>query len=62
MQLTLAKVLARKYYQQVVRDQSLNIAFIIADSADPDEIKQNTKLLFQKFRVYKGFIPHYQIS
>ena len=44
MQLTLAKVLARKYFQQVVRVQSLNIAFIIASSADTDEIKQNTKL------------------
>ena len=50
-------------FLQVVRVQSLNIAFnIIADSADPDEIKQNTKLPFQKFWVYIGFIPHYQIS
>ena len=35
--------------------QSLNIAFIIANSADPDEMQQTTKL-------YKGCIPHYQMS
>ena len=35
--------------------QSLNIAFIIANSADPDEMQQTTNL-------YKGFIPHYQMS
>ena len=42
--------------------QSLNIAFIIANSADPDEMQQTTKLHFQGFPVYKGFIPHYQMS
>ena len=42
--------------------QSLNIAFIIANSADPGEMLQTTKLPFQGFRVYKGFIPHYQMS
>ena len=42
--------------------QSLNIAFIIANSADPDEIQQTTKLPFQGFPVYKEFIPHYQMS
>ena len=42
--------------------QSLNIAFIIANSADPDVMQQTTKLPFQGFPVYKGFIPHYQIS
>ena len=35
--------------------QSLNIAFIIANSADPDEMQTISKL-------YKGFIPHYQMS
>ena len=35
--------------------KSLNIAFIIANSADPDEMQQTTKL-------YEGFIPHYQMS
>ena len=40
--------------------QSLNIAFIIANSADPDGTQQTTKLPFQGFPVYKGFIPHYQ--
>ena len=35
--------------------QSLNITFIIANSADPDEMQHTTKL-------YKGFIHHYQIS
>ena len=29
--------------------QSLNIAFIIANSADPDEMQQTTKLPFQGF-------------
>ena len=42
--------------------QSLNIAFIIANSADPDEMQQPTKLPFQVFSVYKGFIPNYQRS
>ena len=42
--------------------ESLNIAFIIANSADPDEMQQTTKLPFQGFPVYKGFIPHYQMS
>ena len=42
--------------------QSLNIAFIIENSADPDEMHQTTKLPFQGFPVYKGFIPHYQMS
>ena len=40
--------------------QSLNISFIIANSADPDETQQTTKLPFQGFPVYKGFIPYYQ--
>ena len=35
--------------------QSLNIAFIIANSAGPDEMQQFSKL-------YKGVIPHYQMS
>ena len=35
--------------------QALNLAFIIANSADPDELQQTTKL-------YKVFIPHYQMS
>ena len=39
--------------------QSLNIAFIIANSADTDEIQHTTKLPFQGF---PGFIPHYQMS
>ena len=42
--------------------QSLNIAFIIANSAVSDEMQQTTKLPFQGFPVYKGFIAHYQIS
>ena len=42
--------------------QSLNIIFIIANSADPDEMQQTTELPFQGFPVYKGFIPHYQMS
>ena len=42
--------------------QSLNIGFIIANSADRDEIQQITKQPFQGFPVYKGFIPHYQMS
>ena len=42
--------------------QSLNITFIIANSAYPDEMQQSTKLPFQGFSVYRGFIPHYQIS
>ena len=42
--------------------QSLNIAFIIANCADPGEMQQTTKLPFQGFPVYKGFIPHYQMS
>ena len=40
----------------------MNIAFIIANSAEPDEIQQTTKLPFQGFPVFKRFIPHYQIS
>ena len=32
--------------------QSLYIAFIIADIADPDEMQQTTKLPFQRFPVY----------
>ena len=40
--------------------QSLKIAFIIANSAYPDEM-QITKLPFEGFPVYKGFIPHYQM-
>ena len=37
--------------------QSLNIAFTVAKSADPDEMQQTTcvKLPFQGFPVYKGF-------
>ena len=42
--------------------QSLNIAFIIANSADPDEMQQTTKLSLEWFPVYKEFIPHYQMS
>ena len=42
--------------------QSLTTVFIIANSADPDEMQQTTKLPFQGFPVYKGFIPHYQTS
>ena len=42
--------------------QSLNIEFIIANSADTDEMQQPTKLPFQGFPVYKGFIPHYRMS
>ena len=42
--------------------QSLNIEFIIANSADTDKMQQPTKLPFQGFPVYKGFIPHYQMS
>ena len=42
--------------------QSLNIAFSIANSADPDEMQQTTKLHFQGFPVFKAFIPHYQMS
>ena len=41
--------------------QSLKIAFIIANSADPDEM-QITKLPFLGFPVHKGFIPLYQTS
>ena len=37
--------------------QSSNIAFIITNSADPDEMQQTTKLPFQGFQVYKGFSP-----
>ena len=37
--------------------QSLNIAFIIANL---DEMRQTTKLPFQEFPVYKGFIAQYQ--
>ena len=37
--------------------QSLNTAFIIANSADPDEIQQTTKLPFQGFSLYKGLFP-----
>ena len=42
--------------------QSLNIEFIIANSADTDEMQQPTKLPFQGFPVYNGFIPHYRMS
>ena len=42
--------------------QSLNIAVIVANSADPDEMQQTTKLPFQGFPVYKGLIPHFQTS
>ena len=37
--------------------QSLNIEFIIANSADTDAMQQPTKIPFQGFPVYKGFIP-----
>ena len=37
--------------------QSLNIAFIIANSADPGVMQQTTKLPFQGFPVYKGLFP-----
>ena len=37
--------------------QSLNIAFIKANSADTDEMQQTTKLPFQGFPVYKGLFP-----
>ena len=42
--------------------QSLNIAFMIVNSAYPDEMQKTTKLPFQGFTVYKGFIPYYQTS
>ena len=45
--------------------QSLNIAFTpfsIANSVDPDEMQQTTKLPFQGFPVYEGYIPNYKIS
>ena len=42
--------------------QSLNIEFIIANSADTDAMQQPTKLPFQGFTAYKGFIPHYRMS
>ena len=35
----------------------MNIAFIIANSAEPDEIQQTTKLPFQGFPVYKRLFP-----
>ena len=41
--------------------QSLKIAFVIANSAVPDEM-QITKLPFKGFQVYKGFISNYQMS
>ena len=37
--------------------QSLNIAFIIANSADPDEMQQTTKLPFQGLPVYLVYSP-----
>ena len=36
--------------------QSMHIAVIIANSADPDGKQQTNKLPFQGFPVYKGFI------
>ena len=42
--------------------QSLNIAFIIANSVDPDETQQASKLPFQGFPVYKGCFTRYQMS
>ena len=42
--------------------QSLNIAFVIANNANPDEMQQTTKLPFQGFPVYKGYIAHCQMS
>ena len=41
--------------------QSLNIAFIITNSAVTDEMQQITKLPFHGFPVYKGFFL-YQMS
>ena len=41
--------------------QSLKVAFIIVNSADPDEM-QITKLPFEGFPVYKRFIPQFQMS
>ena len=40
----------------------ISTALIIANSADPDEIQQTTKLPFQGFPEYEWFIPHYQMS
>ena len=42
--------------------QSLNITLIIANSTEPDEMQQITKLPFQGFPVYKASIPHYLMS
>ena len=42
--------------------QSLKIAFITANSVDPEEMPNGTKLPFQGLPVYKRFIPHFQIS
>ena len=40
--------------------QSLDIAFIIANSTDPDEMQQLPNYP-SGIPVYKGFIPHYQV-
>ena len=40
--------------------QALYIAFIIANSADPDEVQQTAKLPFQGLSVYKDLLPHFQ--
>ena len=37
--------------------QSLSIAFIIANSADPDEMQQSTKEPFRGFQYTKGLFP-----
>ena len=42
--------------------QSLCIAFIIENIANPDEMQQTTKLHFQGFPVYKEIVPHYHAS
>ena len=43
--------------------QPLNIAFIIANSTDPNKMQQTTKTtLSWGFPVHKGFIPQYQMS
>ena len=38
--------------------QSLNIAFIMADSADRDEMQQTMKLLSRGFRYTKDLFPN----
>ena len=42
--------------------QFLSIAFIIANSVDPEEMQHTTNYPFRGSGVCKGFISHYQIS